>query len=194
VCSSDLEAHLNIAHLKAESGDLDGAVGVFRKLPGLTNYYRQDIYDRAASAAARGRGRQAVNLFSLAFSTAPDRSEALCAMGRDAMRSGREEEALELFRQALRINPKYADIHNLIGVCHSHRGQLGPAVKHLLKAVSLAPNFTRAWLNLAFAQEQRGDRRGALAAYGRVLKLEPRNAMALAAAKRLAAKGRGAKP
>ncbi len=185
-----IEAHLNIAHLRAEGGDLGGAIRNFRSLAKRTSYFRQDAYDRAVVAAARGKPREAVRLFSLAFSTAPDRCESLCAMGRDAMRSGQVGDALNLFRQALRIRPKYADIHNLMGVCHSHRGEMGKSVKHLLKAVSLAPNFTRAWLNLAYAHEQRGDARASLAAYRRVLKLDPKNAIASAAARRLQAGGR----
>lgn len=185
-----IEAQLNIAHLKAEAKDLEGAIRAFRRLAGRTNYIRQDIYDRAAAAASRGRRSEAVRLFSLAFRASPDRSQALCAMGRDAMLAGRNDEALGLFKQALRLKPKYADIHNLMGVCHSHRGQGGLAVKHLLKAVSLAPNYTRAWLNLAFAHEQRGDRRAAQAAYRRVLRLDPGNSIARAAAKRNSPDGR----
>lgn len=187
-----IEAHLNIAHLKSESGDPAGAIHVFRSLAQKTSFLKQDLFDRAEAEAARGRTRQAVKLFSDAFITAPDRGEALCAMGRDSMRAGREDEALALLRRALRLRPKYADIHNLMGVCQSHRGDSAAAVRHFLKAVSLAPNFTRAWLNLAFLYEQRGKDRASLAAYHRVLKLDPKNAIAAAAARRLSSRERRA--
>lgn len=187
-----IEAHLNIAHLRSETGDLAGAIRVFRSLAGKTSFFRQDLFDRAESKAARGRLRQAVRLFSDAFITAPERGEALCAMGRDAMRAGREAEALMLLRRALRHRPKYADIHNLMGVCLNQRGDNATAARHFLKAVSLAPNFARAWLNLAFLHEQRGEDRASLAAYRRVLKLDPKNAIAAAAAKRLLSRERRA--
>lgn len=187
-----IEAHLNIAHLKTESGDPAGAISVFRSLANRTSLLRQDLFDRAEAEADRGRTRQALRLFSDAFISAPERGEALCAMGRDALRAGREDEAMVLLRRALRLRPKYADIHNLMGVCQSQRGDEAAAARHFLKAVSLAPNFARAWLNLAYTQEQRGDSRGALAAYRRVLKLDPRNAIAAAAAKRLTTRERRA--
>ncbi len=183
-----IEAHINIAHLKSELGDPAGAIQVFRSLANKTSYFRQDLFDRAEAEAARGRISRAVRLFSDAFITAPERGEALCAMGRDALRAGREKEALILLRRALRLRPKYADIHNLMGVCQSQRGDSTAAARHFLKAVSLAPNFVRAWLNLAFLYEQQGEGRASLAAYRRVLKLDPRNAIAAAAVRRLSSR------
>lgn len=186
-----IEAHLYMAHLRAESGDLKAAVDVFKSLANKTSYLRQEKYDQATTEAARGRLKQAVKLYSAAFITGPDRGEALCAMGRDALRSGRFDEAHGILKQALKLRPKYADIHNLMGVCMSQRGDSAGAAKHFLKAASLAPNFTRAWLNLAFIYEQGGDHRGALAVYQRALKIEPGNALALSAVKRLKTKGGG---
>jgi predicted TPR repeat methyltransferase len=75
-----------------------------------------------------------------------------------------------------------------MGVCQSQLGDGAAAARHFLKAVSLAPNFGRAWLNLAFLHEQRGEDRASLAAYRRVLKLDPRNAIAAAAARRLSSR------
>jgi len=166
-------------------GDCQGAIDIFKRLGRRTSYFRQDEYDRAMVAASRGRTAEALKLFNHAFSMAPDRSQALCAMGRDALGSGQIEEALRYFRHALRLKPKYADIHNMMGVCYSQMGKRSRALEHLHKAVSLAPNFTRAWINLAYVYEQEGEIEAARAAYRRVLKMDPKNQIAKRAVAKL---------
>jgi Tfp pilus assembly protein PilF len=60
--------------------------------------------------------------------------------------------------------------------------------------VKLAPHYTRAWLNLAMAQEQLGCPDKALRSCRRVAKLEPNNSLAIETINRLAPVKKAKKP
>lgn len=61
---------------------------------------------------------------------------------------GRVDEALQHYREALRLNPRSPEAHNGLGAILGDRMQLDEAVSHLSTALQLRPNYPEAYYNL----------------------------------------------
>jgi len=106
-------------------------------------------------------------------------------MGQDAHRDLRYEEAIKYYNQAKKLQPKYADVYNLLGVSLAQLGQNRQAILQFQKAVKLAPRFSRAWLNLAYAWNQSGQVSQAKTALAKMLDIDPNNRLANELAKKM---------
>ena len=93
--------------------------------------------------------------------------------------SGQRARAIEIYRALLAEAPRLPPLLNLLGLAMVQDGKVADGLRHLTKAVRLAPEFGDAWLNLAFARYEAQDREGAVAAYRKVLELQPSHLPAL---------------
>jgi tetratricopeptide (TPR) repeat protein len=107
-------------------------------------------------------------------STARRRDLAGCFEGWawQAMREGRAEEAMLLFRRGLRATPDAPDLLTGLGVAAIHAGRAGEAVEPLERAVSADPRVP-ARLLLARLYDQRDEAAQALAHLRAVVTAEP---------------------
>lgn len=183
-----IEALLSQAYLAAEQGLHKKAVELFIGLAAKTDFFKQELFDMALSEANKGNFEKAVKGFNLAFKTSPDRAEALCILGQDALRDNCCQEAAKYFLQAKKLKPGYADIYNLLGVCYTHTGEWSKASRLLKQAVKLAPHFTRAWLNLSMVNEKLDRNNQAVTACKKAVSLEPKNILAAETLERLSLK------
>ncbi len=104
---------------------------------------------------------------------------------------GRFEHALLLLRQekwedaSLELNtcielcPRFADVHNYLGVALAEQELLAEACVAFEKSVELNADYIVAWLNLAYARFALGETPAASDALREVLRREPDNAPAL---------------
>lgn len=60
------------------------------------------------------------------------------------------------FRQILTLHPKFADIHNKLGIIYNQTGRLNLAAKAFQKAIEINPSYTEASLNLAITLSEQG--------------------------------------
>lgn len=72
-------------------------------------------------------------------------------------RTGHHALALPLFRRAVRLNPKWSVFHFNHAACAQFTGDIKTAKSAYKKAVSLKPNFYRAWFSLASLETQTSD-------------------------------------
>jgi tetratricopeptide (TPR) repeat protein len=79
--------------------------------------------------------------------------------GEQAEAKGDHEQAAELFRQAVSIDPEFADAFNELGAIEAGQGELSQAIDEFQKAVDLVPEHPRALANLSIvlAKSQRFD-------------------------------------
>jgi tetratricopeptide (TPR) repeat protein len=77
------------------------------------------------------------------------------------------------YKEALKINPNYADAHNNLGAVYKLKGQLDAAVGSYKTAISTAPQFTEAYINLGLCLYEQGDLDGALDYYDKGIKINP---------------------
>lgn len=65
------------------------------------------------------------------------------------------DEAIYCYREALSMNPKYADAHSNLGVALHTTGDMRRALQSYKHAVALLPTHTNAAMNLASTQQVR---------------------------------------
>lgn len=76
-------------------------------------------------------------------------TQALAQQAIDAMRAGRDEEAISKFNELIAKVPTCSDCYYNLGVAYSKRGQFAEAEASFTKATELAPNSADAYTGLA---------------------------------------------
>jgi tetratricopeptide (TPR) repeat protein len=76
-------------------------------------------------------------------------TQALAQSAIDAMRAGRDEEAIKLFNDLIAKVPTCSDCYYNLGVAYSKRQQFAEAEASFVKATELAPNSADAYTGLA---------------------------------------------
>jgi len=87
--------------------------------------------------------------------------------------SGRTEEAIEHFNEALQIKPDYAKAHFSLGVALASQGKFDEAVEHFIKTVRIDPGFAEAYCNLGNALDAQGKLEEAIVSYIKALQINP---------------------
>lgn len=88
-------------------------------------------------------------------------------------RQGRAAEAVALYGQAIRADPKVAEAHNNLGCALLTLGRLPEAVTALERAVALRPGYAEALDSLGVALAELGRQSEALGCYERALAADP---------------------
>ncbi len=133
----------------------------------------------AVGTAARNRvWRSQLSLWSDAVEKAPDCPRALNNLGNALVARQRLPEAVEVYRRAVAIEPKDAELHSNLGRALFLRGEPKQAVVHYLDALSLDPSLAKTHYNLGIALMQAGMKSEAIHHYRLALRIEPRYANA----------------
>jgi Flp pilus assembly protein TadD len=106
----------------------------------------------------------------------PAQAQKALSKGRSAAAKGKTEEAMDEFREAVRIDPEFADAYNDLGALHASRGDLAAAVDEFRKAIDLVPDHRLALSNLCIVlgRMQRFDEAKPVARSA--LRIDPANA------------------
>ncbi|MBM4299996.1 MAG: serine protease [Deltaproteobacteria bacterium] len=91
---------------------------------------------------------------------------------------GRYREAIEAYREALRLKPDFADAWNNLGVSYEKMGRYREAFEAFREALRLKPDYASAWNNLGNAYGNLGRHREAFEAFREALRLKPDDASA----------------
>lgn len=88
---------------------------------------------------------------------------------------GEWDNAETKLREALELDPRYADAHNLLGAVLSEEGDREGALAefHKVLADRTYPTPARVWVNIALLYEQMGNPEEAVTAYRKALDAEP---------------------
>lgn len=90
----------------------------------------------------------------------PDLYE-LYQMGNELFEAGKYTEAEPVLRDVIRLNPKYADVLNKLGIIAHLNSRLKEASEYFERALALNPMYTEASLNLAITYNEMGEFRKA---------------------------------
>ncbi len=115
----------------------------------------------------------------------PLNGKALHWVAEAKLRAEDPEGALDVYRNALQLDPDEPALLNRLGVIAMRTGRADEAVSNLEAAVRIAPDGVAGWLNLASAYMAKRQPRKAAGAVRRALEIDPTNAMALDIARRM---------
>ena len=90
-----------------------------------------------------------------------------------AEQDGRRDEAVELYRRVLMLEPNNIEAINQLGVAAGERGDLSAAVRRFQHSLRIGPNQPGIWFNLGVAQSRLGQSTEALTAFDSMIALSP---------------------
>ena len=88
-------------------------------------------------------------------------------------RAWRLEEAIASYRAALALDPRYADVHNNLGVVPEAAGRRAEAVASLEAALAIDPSQPDAYVNLGNILAEQGLLQEAIARYAQAVRADP---------------------
>ncbi len=109
----------------------------------------------------------------------PRHFDALQLLATIAAQRNQSASAVELFDQALAINPEHAASHNNRGIALRNLGRLDEALLSYDKAICLKPDYVDALNNRGIALRELKHSEAALASYDQALKIRPGHAEVL---------------
>ena len=104
---------------------------------------------------------------------APNESAVLKRRGDEHLKGGAVDEAVQHYQQALKIDPKFADAHNMLGDAFREQGKLAEAARCYRAALEHAPNLANAHYGLGVTLLERSDALNATVYFRKALALEP---------------------
>ncbi len=103
----------------------------------------------------------------------PDSADAWFKLGLAYGQLGSHREAIEAFREALRLKPDDAYVWNNLGVTYGNMGRHREAIESYREALRLKPDDADAWYNLGLAYGNMDRHREEIEAYREALRLKP---------------------
>src|SRR5207302_82839 len=91
---------------------------------------------------------------------------------------GQLADAVNCYRQALRINPNHAGAYNNLGNVLKEQGQLADAVNCYRQALRINPNHADSHYNLGIELTEQGQLAEAVNCYRQTLRINPNHAVA----------------
>jgi tetratricopeptide (TPR) repeat protein len=91
---------------------------------------------------------------------------------------GRHQDAIETYKQAIRIKPDFADAHYNRGVAYGSLGRYQDEIEAYKQAIRIKPNYAKAHYNLGIAYGSLGHHQDAIESYKQAIRIKPDYAMA----------------
>ena len=120
-----------------------------------------------------GYWKNSESLYRRAIAVTGDSPLIQLNLGTALAAQGRQAEAIDHLREAVRLVPDYTDALSNLGAALGRSGRFDEAIDVLAKAVRLAPDFAVARCNLADALSLRGRFEEAIIEYQEALRLTP---------------------
>jgi FKBP-type peptidyl-prolyl cis-trans isomerase 2/lipoprotein NlpI len=106
------------------------------------------------------------------------KAEDFFAQGNVVQDKGQLDEAIPLYQQAIKLNPKHSGAFYNLGVVFQKLGQIDKAIVYYEIAIGLTQNLIEAHHNLGIAYKDKGQFDEAIICFQRVLQLQPDHANA----------------
>ena len=97
-------------------------------------------------------------------------------LGVDLAAKGRDDDAIQHLREAVRLEPEFPFAHNRLAMALNRKGDLAGATAEMNEVVRLMPASARAHANLAVALAREGKNAEAIASFARAVELDPTDA------------------
>lgn len=176
-----LEATVKAGTQHLMQGRWDQAAEAFHDGAELNDAVLECYVGMGVAQAASGDRAEAMNSFALAGAIEPNSSLLLAEMAKLQLRSAVSEEFAKSFcsdndvaaesaafneellaqqidrhAEAVRTEPRHADVRYRYGVLLRAAGQIPQAMEQFLEAVRISPTFFKAWIKLGITQQEMG--------------------------------------
>ncbi len=108
----------------------------------------------------------------MTLSLVPNSAEAYSNHGNMLKESGRLDEAVESYRQAIALKPDFAEAYGDLGNVYKEQGKLDKAIASYQQALALNPDYAKACVNLGVVLHEGGLLDEAAAHYRRALAIQ----------------------
>jgi tetratricopeptide (TPR) repeat protein len=182
---TDARLRSAVAVVLRARGNVEQAIAAWRTAIALDPRSPEAHFDLALTLESLGRVSEAIPLLRRTIELEPQFPDSYLHLAADLQQQSGgapAPQAIDLCRRAVEIDPENPDAHQLLGAFLVGRRELDDAERHLLEAIRLADDaedpdamrrVTYGNLGVAYACRNRFD--DALAAYARVLDLDPNN-------------------
>jgi tetratricopeptide (TPR) repeat protein len=181
---TDAEAHLQLAQVLGQRGDLGGARQVLQQAarlrPADAEVARRlrhleavQAFQQAMVLARSQQSDSAMAQLRQAIALAPEFGEAHFTLGTMLAIAGRFDEAVGCFRRTLEIDPRKVDAHYNLALALQNQRKLAEAEPHYRRAIEIDPRHVAAWNHLATVLDGLHRRAEAEQAYLHALAIDP---------------------
>ena len=88
------------------------------------------------------------------------------------------DDAIDSYKNALKINPHFAEAYYNMGIAQKGTGDLEEAIESYKQALKIKPNYVEAYYNMGNLLKDKGDLEEAIESYKQALKIKPDHAEA----------------
>jgi tetratricopeptide (TPR) repeat protein len=120
--------------------------------------------------------KNSVELFTRTLEVTAGNYVAHYTLGNALAMQGSMLEAMDHYREALRIYPNYAEAHHNLANALTMRGYLDQAISHYKEALRIKPDYAEAHRNLGVAFDRQGRHEEAIFHYAQALRINPDDA------------------
>ena len=159
--------HEDLGHLLVQQGRAAEALPFLERATHLDPKLEKAWFTLGKALAVLGRGADADQAFERCFALSPE--HRMMAQAAEHQREGRFEEAEHLYRQLLREYPRNADAMRLLAALALRAGHPDEAERLLERAISIAPDFTTAILDLGRLLKEQDRFKEAIEAFNRAI-------------------------
>ena len=167
--------------IKYRTGDRESGLRRFNDAANIEANYKGKDLETAFQMDVEGEYNKALDILERIGEMCIDEVAELIRCAKEKLRLGDFDEAEKSIREALSINPDYADLHNLMGRVWLHKNELLRAVNEFKVALLINPKFVAAYVNLGMACKNMGNEDIAKSSFKQALSLDPDNDEAKAA-------------
>jgi len=169
------EAHLNLAAIYVEQGELDKAEGEYRIALALTPAIAGTYVNLADLYRLKGRDDEAAKVLRQGLAVAPRDPGVHHALGLTLVRLKRLPEALQELERAATLQPERLHYIYVYGVALDSAGQTGHALEVLAAAHARHPGNREILFALASFSAKAGNRPAAIGYSRRLVELDPQD-------------------
>ncbi|MCB9870610.1 MAG: tetratricopeptide repeat protein [Planctomycetes bacterium] len=169
----DYHAHLQLARVLHEGGDIAAAMVELQNALRLRPDYTDALSEAAACALRQGRTDAARRALERVLAGEPDHGHALLWLGRACLQQRDAAGARRAFEHLLRVRPDDVEGHNELGMLLARNGSPAAAVHHFERVLAFRPELAEARNNLATALLEQRILPRAIDEFRRALALRP---------------------